>query len=57
MLSARGGASERERLQSARMTQREFLRDHPAHRDTEKMRALEFELVEQPERVIREHLD
>ena len=36
--------------------EREFLRDHPAHRDAEHVASLDFQRVEQRNRIVREHL-
>src|ERR1700731_4711739 len=57
MGSAGGGASEGERCGLRGMTQRKFLRDHPAHRDAEYVRARDLEFLEQAGRVVGEHLD
>src|SRR6266581_4903969 len=57
MRSAGGGASERKRRGLSRVTQRKFLRDHPAHRDAKYVRARNFEFLEQPSGVVGEHFD
>src|SRR5713226_10191594 len=57
MSSTRGGASKREGRSVRGMTQRKLLRDHPAHRYPEHVRARNFELLEQPGGVVGKHLD
>src|SRR5262245_61548514 len=45
-------ATQRQFIYPARVSEREFLRDHPAHRDAEYMRRFDAERVEQPGRIV-----
>src|SRR5271156_5719882 len=46
MTAAAVGASEHQAARTRRICEREFLRDHPAHRDSENMRARDLRMVQ-----------
>src|SRR5690349_5276244 len=50
------GATQRERLDSFGVTQSEFLRDHPPHRDTKHVRLVNIKTIEKTCRIISKHL-